>query len=271
MHNKKWYSIIYGDWNTGGGTGGCLMETSESVPETHGGLEAGTDINGLPPCDVLKMILYPYQYPQFTSFYIQNQPTTLEIGDSVTGGIRTFIWDTNHDENIQDNSIKIEDVTANVVLANALANDGTEALDIGDDKVSNQPNSTYTWRISGVNTKGDTFSRNFNVVWRARVYWGNSENDTLTGDEVKNLNNSALKANALGNYSFSYDGTEKYYYWVFPEDWTFSGIKDIDTGFEVDWTEAGSVDVTNDFNVTLTYKLYRTTYKQASDLNSQVY
>lgn len=258
--------------NIGGAAGGgCVMNTDDPVPSDHGGLEAGTDINGMSPCDVLKLILYPYAYPAFTSFYIANQSTVLEVGDKVTGGVRTFKWSTTNDENIQENSISIKDLTQNTTLGSNLANDGQEDLDIGSDIVYTSP-ATHTWQISGVNTKNETFTRNFSVRWYYRVYWGSSPNDTLTEDEIKALPNSQLKPNATGDYNFSNDnGDELYYYVVYPDSWgDISSWVDTDTGFGVDYTNAGTVDVTNDFGVTVTYRLLRTTYKQTAPLNSHI-
>ena len=266
--NKTW-TVVYPGFGSGEGAGGCVMQTDQTVPEDHGGLEAGTDINGMKACDVLKLILFPYQYPQFTSFYIQGQGTTLEVGQCISAGSKHFVWSTSHSENVKENSISIKDVTANQVLAENLANDGSE--DITIDEICNSTiNGNHKWRITGVNTKNQTFSRDFDVYWRARVYWGSSANNTLTSDEVKNLANSALKPNFNGTYNFPNDnGTELYYYIVYPDSWgDYNSWKDTDSGFEVDATNAGTVDVTNDYNVTITYRLIRTTYKQTTALNS---
>lgn len=252
------------------GINDIYMQESNPVPVNHGGLEAGTDINGMSVRDVLHMILYPYQYPSFTQFYINAQPSIIEVGDVVNGGVRTFTWSTSNSQNIQPNSIAIKDVTGNVVLGSNLANDGTEDLDIGADKQLTSP-GTYTWQISGLNTKNQTFTRNFTVRWEYRVYWGYNANDTLTEIDVKNLQNSQLKQNFSGNYSFSNPGSLVYYYWVWPDTWGLpNSITDTDTGFAVDWDDNGTVDVTNAFGVTTTYRVIRTTYQQNADLNSSV-
>jgi hypothetical protein len=254
----------------GSGTGSCEFDIEDPVPTTHGGLTAGTHINGLTPCDVLQMILYPYQSPAFTSFYIEGQTATLEVGDKVTGGERNFIWSTINDQNIIPNTISIKDITAGIDLITNTANDGYETIDIGNDKILTTP-GTYTWRIIGINTKNQQFSRDFSVRWYYRVYWGASENDTLTEDQVKALSNSALKQNYSGNYSFTTDGTPVYYFIVYPDSWgEISSWVDSDTNFAVDYQYVGTVDITNDYGVTTTYKLLRTTYKQTQSLNSIV-
>ena len=257
----------------GGGSGeGCLIGTDEPVPEDHGGLEAGTVIKDQTACAVLETILFPYQYPSFTSFYINGQATTLEVGQIMSGGVRDFRWSTTNNQNIIANSIEISDVTESNVLGSNLVNDGQENLDIGSDKVETTPNSSHTWRITGRNTRNQTFSRDFKVTWLARVYWGLTTNENPDETEIKNAANSQLKNTKNGTYNFSNPGGEYYYFIAFPVNYgsTYNSWRDTDSGFEVDGTFANDVSVTNSFGTTLTYKVLRTTYKQTTDLNSQL-
>ena len=271
MITNPYYFFKGGNATGSGGSGGCLMNENNPIPSNHGGLESGTNINGLTPCDVLDMILYPYEYPSFGSFYLDSQSTTLEVGDKIAGGTRTFKWTTSHQENIVDNTIKITDINTSTVLGENLTNDGTEDLDIGSDKVKTTPNSSYTWRIEAKNTKNQTFSRNYTVHWRAKVFWGNSINATVDENEVKNNFTSQLKSNFTGNYNYTNGGQEEYYYILFPDSLgSISNWKDTDTGFGVDYTQLDNINITNDFSVTLSYKVYRTTYKQTSDLHSSI-
>jgi len=249
-----------------GGGLGCSFTSDEPVPENHGGLESGTVIKGMTPCDVLTKVLYPYEYPRFTSFYIDSQATLLEVGDKVTGGTRTFKWVIENSENLQPSSISIIDLTANSTLASNLANDGTEDVDIGADKQLTAP-GVYSWQIKALDNKNDTFSKNFDVVWQYRVYWGASPNETLTSDEVLNLAKNNLKSSFAGTYSFTVtDTTGDYFYIVYPDSWgDVNQAIDCDTSFGWDMENVGTVDVTNSFGVTVTYRLYRTTYKQTTD------
>jgi hypothetical protein len=91
----------------------------------------------------------------------------------------------------------------------------------------------------------------------------------LSDSEIKNLSNTRITSGYDGSYNFTYDGTNKYYYVVYPDSWgDFSNWKDTDSGFTVDSTKVGTVDVTNDFGVVITYVVWRTTYQQGGDLNS---
>jgi len=88
--------------------------------------------------------------------------------------------------------------------------------------------------------------------------------------EIKSKN-SALKSGFSGNYNYSNGGSEVYYFIAYPESWSnISSWVDSDTGFGVDYTQATNVDITNSYGVTVTYKVFRTTYKQTSDLHSSI-
>jgi len=234
-----------------------------------GGLEAGTDINGMAATDVLIKMLYPYQYPAFTSFAISGQATTLEIGNKVVGGVRDFTWATSNNSNIVADTVTIKDLSTGTVLASASANDGAESIDIGIDIVNSTPNASHAWRIEAKNTKDQTFSRDFRVYWRARVYVGNSTLDVLTESDVKALPNG-LRSNVSGAFNFA-TATSSYFYIVYPDAWgDIGGWVDTDTGFAVDYTYTGTVNITNAFGVTMAYRLLRTTNQLSSNLNSNI-
>ena len=264
---------IYGSQGEGsgsGGNGGCTISVADPVPVTHGGLSAGTVIGGWDPCQVLERILFPYQYPSFTSFYIQGQTTSLEVGDVISGGVRSFRWSTNHNNNITPNTISINDITNSNGLISNTVNDGAEDLNIGADK-SRTSVGNYTWRISGQNTNGGTFHRDFTVTWYYRMFWGYSSQSSLTGADILSLQHSALRNGYSGNYNFTNPGSAVYYYIVYPDAWSlYSDWRDVATGFAVDGGQQGVVNVTNSFGVIIPYKVIRTTYLQNGNLNSSM-
>jgi len=267
VHGSKYGEIGSG----GGGSGtGCTMSISDPVPTSHGGLAAGTVIAGKSPCEVLEMILFPYQAPAFTAFYIEGQPTVLEVGDKVAGGVRTFKWSTSNSSNVLANTISIKNQAGDTLLSNS-ANDGSEDVNIGADIVETTA-STYHWTISAVNTKNQTFTRSFNVSWEYRVYWGKDANATLDETGIKNLENSQLKTTYNGNYVFNNSaGDGLYYYVCYPDG--FGSIHNWinnENGFGIDYTDNGTVDVTNTYGITITYRVLRTTYQQHGSLDTQI-
>ena len=272
MFNGKPEIIDFYGGGFGGGAGqGCTIHNTDPVPVTHGGVQAGQVIAGMDSCEVLEAILFPYQAPSFTSFYIQGESTHVEIGYTVTGGVRTFKWSTSNSQNVTANSLSISDVTTSTVLGSGLANDGTEDLDIGSDITNTSSGAQHRWRISGTNSQNGTFSRDFTITWLPRVYWGYNENDTIDETAIKNLSTSALKSSYAGTYNFTNPDSAVYYYIVYPNSFgSFQNWIDTDTGFAVDYADNGTVDVTNDYGVTVTYRVFRTTYQQNSNLNSQM-
>lgn len=76
-----------------------------------------------------------YLFPTFSAFNLSAfAPGSIrEMGDAYSlSGSQTFTWSTTNSFNVDPNTIGITDVTnSNVVLGSALANDGSEALNIG--------------------------------------------------------------------------------------------------------------------------------------------
>lgn len=233
-----------------------LYTNSDPMPEEVGGYEIGDTFDNATLQQLFTNLLYPYQYPAVTSFSISGQPTTLEVGDKITGGVRSFNWNLSHDVNVAVNSITIQDVTNNVTYQQNLSNDNQQDIDIGNDIVKTSDLSN-TWRLSAQNTKGQTISRNFNVYWRWRTYYGTSNSETLTENEIKSLTSTSLDSNFLGNKSVAAGG---YKYFAYPVEF---GVKtrfmDSINGFAVAMEQPITVSITNAFGIANDYYLHRTT------------
>jgi hypothetical protein len=119
-----------------------------------GGLPAGTDITGMTWQQILEMILNDYLEPLFVAFGITEIPSLIEVGVALSG-VKTFTWSISNSLNVQVNTIAIRDVTANVLIASALANDGAEGVDIGI--IPNVAPMARSWRAEGVNTNTNPF------------------------------------------------------------------------------------------------------------------
>jgi len=243
-----------GDDGTGGGSGGTYTNFTP-VPTTIGGIEAGSTFDDEPLQDMWDMLLYPYQFPAFTSFSIQGQSTTLEVGQAVIGGIKTFLWNTSNQENIVDGDIKILQEFA--VLVSGSANDGSETLDIGSD-ITKTSASSQRWTIETHNTNIELFSRNFNVYWRWRVYYGNDINPVLTSPEVLSLDNNLLS----GSYSriYSFPAQQGYKYICYPAYYgMYNNAVDEDTGFAMAMEAPVTLSVVNNNGIAEDYFINRTT------------
>ena len=157
---------------SGSGSGNTDYNPGRATLVTVGGLQAGTTPTGSIQ-DTLDKMLFPFQEPAFNSFTIQgisDSDRTLELGNSVSGSNKTFLWATSHSANVAANSIIIRDVTNANNLATGLANDGSEA-------VTNFPTLHKTdrlqhfFKITGTNTQSNTFYRDLAFTWEvARIF-----------------------------------------------------------------------------------------------------
>jgi hypothetical protein len=225
------------------------------MPDDVGGYETGTTFTDQDLTQMFDGLLYPYQYPAFSSFSISGQASPIEVGTEITG-IETFIWGTTNPTNIQSNSINIYDITGSSTLFTGLINDGSEQYDFTPPIVKNSQASNQ-WRIEGTNTKLQTFTRNYTVNWQWRIYWGTSPNTSLTESEIEALADDRLDTNVPGNYSFA-AGDYKYFAWpsLFNQPASF---KDQATSLDVPMESPDIVSVTNVNGITTNYSVYRTT------------
>lgn len=252
--------IIIGGCCGGNGSGtdsGGIYTNPMPMPEEVGGYPAGTTFNNQTMQQMWDGLLYPYQEPTFASFSIQGQSTNLEVGDTVAGGIRTFIWSTTNSANILANSLQISDVTGGGNLGVGLTNDGTEDLGIGAVGVTLSNNGAYMWRITGTNTNAVSFSRNFVVNWRWRMYYGEDVNaGPLVENEIEALRVNQLTNNPQGVYSFLGGG---YKYICYPASLgTLTTFTDTSNNLPVPMIAVYTVNVTNTFGVTTSYNVHRT-------------
>lgn len=235
------------------------------ILETVGGLQANNYTPSGTIKDLLDDMLYPFQQPSFSSFNLDGQSGTLEVGDEISSGSQTFSWSTNNDNNIQSNSIEIEDLGNTNILASGLTNDGSETVSLPSSISKTSPNTNHQFQIRATDTQSNGFSRNDNYVWRARVFYGKSTGTTLNESEIESLANNPLSANFSGQYS--YGSSSGYIYLCYPDSFgSVSSITDDSTGFNVPYVIVGTVNVTNSFGVTLTYEVVRSD----NQLNSSI-
>jgi len=155
------------------------------VPADFGGVEAGrTFPEGTTIQQVLTDLMYPFQTPAFSSFNIATLGGTHDIGASVTAGGITATWGTTNSTNIKNNSIQISGY--NLTTISGLPNDGSEYINI----TPFVGTSTRSWSIRGENTQNGLFSRNLNMYFRNKRYWGkttlNNSDFILLSDQDKN-------------------------------------------------------------------------------------
>jgi len=237
---------------------------TEATPISVGGVTTGTTFDGT-VADALDKVLYPYVQPTFSSFYLSSQLTSLEVGDKISGGSRTFTWATTTSENISSNSIKIT-LDSTILLEN-VADSGSATIDIGSDIINTSATSNYFY-IYATDTQGDTISRIFAVYWKWRLYYGSSALEVIDENNVKTLQNSFLYTTE--NYTYA-TPAENFKWICYPVSFGLaSKFTDIDTGFSVAMESPQTVSITNDFGVTTDYYCYRTTNSLTGAVNIKI-
>ena len=255
-----------GDFFKGGsleGSAAQFYSNSTPTPFTIGGIEAGSTFDEATMQEMWDDLLYPYLTPSFTSFRIDAQGVLLEVGQTVPGGNRTFIWQTANSVEVTPDSIEITDDTASVVLATGLADDGSELVDIGAN-ITKTHNTFHRWKITGINTNSNQFSRTFNVVWAWKLHYGESTKPTLVEADIKGLRASKITNSVASEYPFI-DGGYKY---ITHETslGTLTNFFDQGTGFSVPFQPHYLVTITNDYGIASDYKVYRS----SNILNSSI-
>lgn len=246
---------IIGSGSSEGGGGTYTNVTP--VPTTLGGIEVGSTFSSVPITEMFDRLLYPYQAPAFTEFAISGQSTTLEVGNQITAGSKTFTWTTSNSSNVSSSGITLSDFTNGTVIASGLANTGTTSQTIV--AVIKSSATSHVYRISAKNTQDTTFTRDFTVNWRWRMYWGTSSLASLTASDITgSLQSSSLVANSAGSFNFGAGGYKYIAYpAVFGEKFSF---KDPSTGFDVDMQSPPTTTaVSNSFDIGTNYLVHRTT------------
>jgi len=237
---------------------------TETMPVTVGGASVGTSFNGT-VAEALDKVLYPYVKPKFTSFLLSGQNTSLEVGDKVSGGQRTFTWATSTSENIEVDTIKI--TSDGVTVLENSANDGTETFDLGADIVKTTAGTQYFY-IYGTDTQTTIFNRIYAVYWKWRLHYGSSSLETLTSNDVASLQSSLLYTSE----NYTYNTPANNYKWIcYPVSFgTASKFTDMDTGFGVAMESPQILSVTNAFGVTTDYYCYRSTNSMAGAVRIKI-
>lgn len=244
-----------------------LYTNTQPMPEEVGGFEPGNTFENATLEQLFTNLLYPYQYPQVSSFSMQSQDTTLEVGDSVMGGTRQFSWNLTNDVNVTTNSVKIEDISNGVVYGDNFPNNDSASIDIGGNIIKTVADLN-TWKISARNTRSQTISRNFNVYWKWRTYYGTSVAENLAEADIKALVSTSLDSNFTGNKFVAGGG---YKYFAYPTSFGLkNNFQDVISGFAVAMNPAYTVSITNDFGISTDYYVHRTTNPIVSSLTVSV-
>lgn len=248
-------------------TGVAAYINTEPTPETIGGIEAGSTFPypGKSMQEMWDWLLYPYQYPAFTSFSLTHA-NSLEIGYDINSG--TFSWSISPTENLSGYSISIDGYNL-LTVSNLDGYTGVQSVTFSATVTRNASDGpgTRSWSISAKNTKNQSFGDSHSKRWDWKWYWGTGTTTNLTEVQIESLMVGTLYSSYSRTYTFSAGG---YKFLCFSEDYgTPNNYVDLDTGFQVAMyggypnTDANGftydeVNVTNSYGESTIYKVYRT-------------
>lgn len=234
-----------------------------STPSTIGGISAGSTFSSKTMTEMWDALLYPYQFPAFTSFSIAGQTSPLEVGATMLGASRTFNWGTSNSTNVSANSISITDITSGSTLTSSHANNFTFTTSWAN--ITNNSPASHTWGISALNTNAGSFSASYSVSWLLRVYYGNDANGTPSAALVTGLTSSFLGSGFAGTYSFAGGG---YKYFAYPSSFgTATVFKDTATNLGVAMQPLQVISITNFYGIVTNYNVHRTTNVLGGSIN----
>ena len=195
----------------------------------------------------------PYQTPAFSSFSIESQTTSLEVG-ATSSANPVFTWSVANLSNAVANTVVISDTTASVTLGTGLSL--TPPFSATYAGVTKTFVSSENFRITGTDSESDTFSANFTISWYDRVYYGESVTVTLTASDIMGLRVSGLQSGFAGTYNFLASPSEYKYICIPVAMGTISSFRDANTFLNVPFNSPYAVNVTNTHGVVITYNVY---------------
>lgn len=257
-----WNGSTWAEITTSGST---TYTTTTPTTATVGGIAAGTSYVAATMQTVLDDLLHPYQTPTFSAFAMSGI-STLEVGQE-TSGAQTFTWTTTNSSNITANSISITDVTGgSVVIESGVANTGSKAHTFSSPFTKSSA-GTYRFTISATDSQSNTLTRNLDINYYWKVYYGESASTSLDEAGIEGLRVGGLQAAFAGTYAFA-AGASKYKYLCFPEALgSASSFKDESTGLDVPFQAPSTVSVTNAQGVATNYYVYRSTEMLGGAIN----
>lgn len=233
-----------------GDAGNIIYDNNSPMPEKVGGYDAGTTFDNVTLLDLLTGLLYPFQYPKFTTF-----TTTLKKQFKLGEGSGTSLevtWDTSNKGNIKPNSIEIS-VDNSGKLNTDTNNSGTETLTITEMKLDSPGTKQATAKLT--NTKGTEATASITFSWVNTFYYGNSTKETLSADEIKAL--TSVDANSISK-EITIDGSG-YKFIAIPKTWGIKEFNDKDSGLGISLqSPVVETNIENEFTVAQDYYVFRT-------------
>lgn len=142
------------------------------ITENFGNIHAGMNFTGTPQ-QLAEAMFITYQAPYFNGFALDSSGSYVVVaGTQFPTSVRTFTWGTGNSSNVAPNTVKIGDSTLGTVLADHLANDGTEQINVPGYTLDKNDSKTFV--IEAEDTQGNHFTTSISVTGLIYRYFGSS-------------------------------------------------------------------------------------------------
>ena len=259
---------------------------SNSIPTSVpiGGIETGTTFTNQTMQEMWDALLYPYQVPSFTSFNFQGWSTSLEVGQS-TNPNPVAQWNISNPYNLKDYSpsnpgnITISDVTGpNLSVENLLDNEDPmvvsyhpltySSITKNSADIGGSTSIYHRFNISAMDSNDNTLSRNYNIYWYWKIYWG-SDDGTTPPALFNSLSDEVLASSPSRDYLFSAN-PNTYKYILIPSNMTPLTFTDTLTGFNVPFDIPVSFTMLNENGESRSYNRYKSTNMIGAEITIRV-
>ena len=258
---KKIYAGKVGITNVYGGGGNPLYTNSHPIPFDVGQIKAGTRFKNADLRVVFTKLFYGFDFPEFDTFFVQNTDNIdiggrFEIGYTIPAGDYLFNFNIINPELLEEKSIFIEH--EGVLLAEQL--DNISPVTIALTEFQKVTAGDTVFKISGYDTTGVTFQKDYIVQYQYRIYYGEYTDD-IEDTELPNplsiLRATELVSDIKSEYFFLGVG---YKWFCYPENLGENYILyELTSDIAVIFEYPRKITITNEYGVDVTYNCYRTT------------
>lgn len=223
---------------------------------------------------LMRDIAMDYIVPTLSSFTITGQPTSVEVGTTLSGS-KTFTWVYTANSGTIP-LVDILDVTAGTALVTNTVNDGSDSTTIASISL-NSSGANRRWRLSGEDTTENTIetSNIFTVTSYFRRFWGPvtslpSGSDATVNRNYANNLSSAFQSGSPNTFTLSTGTTRLNMIVLLPPSKTITSVIDT-TNLNADITSSYvlSTLIINDIGGTpRTYNMYTLTLTTAYSVSA---
>jgi hypothetical protein len=260
---EKKGTVISRGGGGGSGEGSEFFYTNSlPMPKKVGGLAKGSTFDKVSQKDLWTLLLYDYNEPFFTSFYIENIKLVYEVGEAIESGQYKAIWTTQDAQMFLENSISIEYKNEQIILAEGLNNVGFYLVTFPEIMFSEYQKLMF--EIKGMSTTQTEFKKTWEIEYMYKIYYGESDLEVLNSESIKTLRASKLANEVEGTYEME---SENYKFICYPKIWgKRSSFIDKDSDLDIAMLDPQVVKITNDFDLEIDYYSYRTFNKLGANV-----